>query len=131
MGLWDGMPYELQSPRWRTELNKADGKPGAGAALNENFTTKFLDAQVAMKRAQAQANGVNTTQIDGQTPFVEGLASFGGALLQSIGVRPDGGAPQMQATPAAWGSPPPRDMDMKTLLMLGAVGFGAFMIWGR
>jgi len=128
MGVYDGLPYELQSPRWRSAMNYADtGKNEWNPTLNENMTMKILDASRDVARYNAQ--GVTTTQIDGQSRFVDSLSSFGSALLQSIGVRPEQPAPQVQ--PVGWREPARSGFDTQTLLVLALVGVGAYVALGK
>lgn len=125
-GLWDGVPYELQSPRWRAGLNKASGGKGWDPTLNESWATKFLNAQHNANKAAAARGGVNTSQLEGQTSFIGDLAGLGAALMQSIGVRNDAGT-QPQVMPASWGRQSP-GLDTNTLLMIGAVGLGVYLM---
>lgn len=128
--LWDNGPYELQSPAWRAALNKSDGKSGGkwDPSLNEKWATRFLNARHSADRNAAKRGGVNTSQIDGQAAFIDGITGFGTALLQSIGVRNDAGTPHPQVIPAAWGRQSSAGLDTSTLLMVGAVGLGVYML---
>lgn len=129
MGLYDGLPYELQSPTWRNAANYQQGQPNTwDAGLNVDFATRLVEAQERI--AMANANGVNTTQIDGQTPFVEKLTSFGGALLASIGVRDD--APQAQPVAYGMGEHPERTIagfPARTVMIAALLAGGAYLVW--
>jgi len=109
-------------------MNYADtGKNEWNPTLNENMTMKILDASRDVARYNAQ--GVTTTQIDGQSRFVDSLSSFGSALLQSIGVRTEQPAPQVH--PAVWREPARSGFDTQTLLVLALVGVGAYVALGK
>ena len=124
--MWDNVPYELQSPRWRNALNQSAGTANGSwdPSLNMDIAANFLNAQIA---ADKKAVGVNTSQIDGQSNFIGNLAGFGSALLQSIGVRNDAGTQPVQATPASW-SRSGNSLDTSTLLLVGAVGLGVYFL---
>lgn len=124
MGIYDGLPYELQSPRWRAASNHKAGSTTWDPSLNVDFATRLVEAQERI--ALANSNGVTTSQIDGQTKFVDRLEEFGGALLQSIGVRDD--APTAQPV---FFSEPQRNqiagMDVSTIAIFALLAGGIYL----
>lgn len=78
----------------------------------------------------AAAAGVNTTQLDGQSGFFEALSGFGGAILNGIGVQPEGSA---QVQQASWGGQQaaPGGVPLDTLLMVGLVGAGIYFAFRK
>jgi hypothetical protein len=134
MGLYDGLPYELQSPTWRSAGHYRPGTKEAknvrvwNPTLNQDFTTDILNASVQVANANAR-NGVNTTQIDGQTAFMDGLSAFGSSLVRSLGIMPD--ESNVQAQPVGYFQRDSGGMDTSTLLIVAAVGFGVYMAFGK
>lgn len=127
-GLYDGLPYELQSPSFRNAMNNAGKNSGTwDPSLSQDMAIKFLDAQVEIARASASP-GVNTAPIDGKSNFVDNLSGLGIALLQSIGVQPEQSA--AQAYPAAY-QPQSTGPNLTTLIVLGLFGIGAYVAFGK
>lgn len=69
-------------------------------------------------------NGVNTTQIDGQTGFFEALSGFGSALLSGIGVRPDQQA--LQAQPVGFFTPQQQGIGVEKIAIAALVAGGLY-----
>lgn len=75
-----------------------------------------------------QQNGVNTTQLDGQRSFFEGLAGFSTALLSGIGV---GGDNPRGAQPASWGRPQPQGIGVGQIAVFGLIGAGVYFAFKK
>lgn len=103
--------------------------PGSGYSMWDSFTSALpLDMGKAVGSATttAAANGVNTTQIDGQGSFFDALAGFGSAVLSGVGVQPD----NMGATaqPASWTGQQAASsgVPLETIMIVGLVGAGLY-----
>lgn len=73
--------------------------------------------------------GVNTTQIDGQTGFFERLTGFGQALLSGIGVQPEPQAARRAQTQRAfWGGGQQQraGLEIEQIAIFGLIGVGLY-----
>ena len=123
--MWENVPYELQSPAWRSAMNETPTTPRTwNPSINANRAADILSAFRNIGTSNAAASGINTAQIDGQSNFVENLSGFGSALLQSLGVRSEG---QVQPQQVAYNQPSAFGIDQKTLMVIGLVGVGIYV----
>ncbi|MEJ5217111.1 hypothetical protein WG622_02570 [Cognatishimia sp. D5M38] len=121
MSIWDGIPYELQSPTWRNAGNKTNRLAGEwDPSLNTDMATTFLDHQYRVAKA---AGETNTVQVDGTAGFVNMLSGFANQALNSMGVQPE--QTMSNVHPAAFGR---RDAGLSdnTLIIVGLVAAGLY-----
>lgn len=124
MSLWTDVPYELQSPRWRSALNEAEtGQKGWNPTLNTNAASDFLSAFQATRQSQPQTN---TVSANGQSGFVNALKDVGVGLLAHLGAQ-DRADSSMQPQPVAFRQES-RGMDTSTLLLIAGVGVGVYFL---
>lgn len=74
----------------------------------------------------AAAQGVNTTQLDGQSGFFDALSGFGTALLSGIGVQPDTGTATAQKASWGGGGRQRGGVQLDQVLVVGLVGAGLY-----
>ena len=126
MSLWDDIPYELQSPSWRSALNHTPGTPRKwDPTLNTDKASGFLTAYQASKTGGGSGAGatVNTVRVDGGSNFLNQLSGLGAALLAGIGGQPETAPAPM---PVAYTGGP--GMDTKTMLIFAAAGLGLYFV---
>lgn len=131
MALTFGLPSVVQdNNRAPLTFGESIGKaPSPGSQWGAGALPFSLGTPVGSQQQQqrATAGGVNTTQVDGQSSFVDGLAGFGGALLQGIGVRPE--RQQNGPQPAMWGQQSDQSaggIDWQMIVVVGLVGVGVY-----
>lgn len=132
----ENMALKFSDPSWNPSKPSAGQTPLSYSQYDGNLSVwdsmtmggQGLDMGRAVTAGNFNpaANGVNTTQLDGQSSFVDSLAGFGQALLQGIGVRPDQ-PQQMQAQPVGfWGQPEPKGLQIEQIAIFGLIGAGLY-----
>lgn len=90
----------------------------------------FLPATGSSGYGSGPNQGVNTTQVDGQTSFFEGLTGLGEALLDGIGVRDDRQQQPTAQEVAFWQDPEPKSIGIEQVAILGLIGAGLYFAFG-
>ena len=118
MAVWDNVPYELQSPRWRNALNSTpETRNTWNPSLNMSFVDKFASAFQKLPQ-------VNTGSIDGTADNVSWLKGLTSAVLANVGAQSEN---QAQFQPVGYVPASGGGAGMSPMLMMGvaALAVGA------
>lgn len=115
--------FNPAAPRAGANLTFSEyGVPGGIPRVSDFMTATNTEAS----RNRGDANqGVNTTQVDGQTGFFEALSGFGSALLSGLGVQGEREAQRARQV-GFFTEPEPQGIQTEQLVMIGLVGAGLY-----
>jgi len=125
--LSDFLPATGSSGNGRPKLSFGNFDSAGGIPI----LSDFLPATGSSGNGSGPNQGVNTTQIDGQTSFFEGLTGLGSALLDGIGVRDDRQQQPTERQVSFWQDPEPQGIGIEQIAIFGLIGAGVYFAFGR
>lgn len=122
--IWDGTPYEVQSPAWRSAMAGGGNAGSKTKSFNSVWSKMGIDMLEAWQSVPANQQTTAPTN-DGQSNFLNSISGLGAALLQGMGGQSE---TQPEYMPVAYSESGGGGMALDWR-MIALIGAGAGLIY--